>query len=971
MEEKNTNLENPVIIKRKGLGLGKNCIALSLVLLPMVFLLPGPALAAKGSPPEIVEYEAGYLRIWLRDDADAKEVSALHQRHGIAIEKSMRQGRQQLLRLPDSMTVEQALKIYRHHPLLQLVEPKYESEPDVLPTDPDFQDETTSAFRPWGLHNDGRYYYDQDATQPIRYTTADVDINAPEAWDHITGDDDAVVVVIDSGVDYNHEDLAESMWVNSLEIPNNNIDDDNNGYIDDVHGINAHDSSGNVMDTGSHGTQVAGVIAARANNGIGTSGVLWRGKILACRALNAQAVERCADYIVDLKQRSTSPVNIVAVNYSRSSVASELPEYSKESYANAVRTLMDAGILFVTTASNGGDDYLSDDIDDPVFQRYPAVLDFPNMIVTAASTYDDNLAPFSNYGRQTVHLSAPGRYIHTTTPGNGYIYRSGTSFAAPMVAAGALLLKAQDPTRVWHELRNLLLAGGKPPVAASGTTASATTVAERRLRLWDSDGTGAMTCAGQRVRARIRPIAEQLEVVTGQAVNLSMINIDCARGAGEIQISVDNGEVLTLRDDGLGYDHFAGDGVYSAQWLPQNPGSYQLAFAAGDVVNVTVNAAPSLAVSAGADVEGEAGQNIPLQAVVTMGNASLQQPLSYQWRQISGPQTGLVGSATATPYVFNPTAETLLEYEVTVSDALGGEASDRVRVSVRSLPVLSVTAGSDVRQIVYRRVDLDAAVTLNRSDIQEPLQVQWLQLSGTTVALHQGDSLSPYFYAPGSGPQTLSFRLTVSDGVGNVESDDVQVHVLPYPQLSVAAGDDIAVYTRQWFGLAAQASVELPEFQQPLTYQWRQLSGPAISIADPSAAEILVRAPLDGPVTLEFEVKVTDALSRIARDKVKVTVKNRPPIARAGKDQYASSYQVVRLDGSGSYDIDGRIVRYYWRQVAGPEVTFLTSPYAAVTHVRMPFLWLPSLFGGDAVFRLYVQDDDSYYAVDEVVIRPR
>ena len=214
-----------------------------------------------------------------------------------------------LVTLPPGRDVKDAIAQIEKNPNVLYVEPDYEYSLNATPNDPSYN-------QLWGLHNTGQTIWNQAGI-------ADVDINAPEAWNNTTGSSNVVIGVLDSGVNYSHPDLVDNMWVNSGEVANNGVDDDNNGYVDDIYGINAYaavygGSINNPMDENKHGTHVAGTISAVGNNGVGVTGVSQSTEIVACRIGNAagqifvSAAVICMDYIYDLK--INKGVNIVATN---------------------------------------------------------------------------------------------------------------------------------------------------------------------------------------------------------------------------------------------------------------------------------------------------------------------------------------------------------------------------------------------------------------------------------------------------------------------------------------------------------------------------------------------------------------------------------------------------------------------------------------------------------------------------------
>lgn len=456
------------------------------------------------------------------------------------------------LTLVPGVTLSQALGTVRRHPDVLYAEPNYVVEAFAAPNDPSFPSQ-------WSLSNTGQ-----------TGGTPGADIGALGAWDATAGSGEVVVAIIDTGVDYTHPDLAANIWQNPLDCDGNGFDDDGSGYVDDCHGINALTGSGNPLDDHNHGTHVAGTIGAVGNNLLGVTGVAWNVRLLACKFLNgggtgdvAGAIA-CLDYLAALKDRG---VNIVASNNSWGG------GLFSQALADAVAAQQRRGILFVASAGNAA-------ADNDRLRTYPCALELANIVCVAATDDRDGLGGFSNYGRGTVHLGAPGVNILSTTIGDTYRSFSGTSMAAPHVSGVVALLSAQDPTRDWRAVKNLILAGGEPRPALDST------VTGRRLH-----ALGSLACSGAPVVSRLRPLSSQLNIGFGPSVIVSALNINCADPAGPVTVTVTpSGEGLTLLDDGLEADQVAGDGVYTAVWTPPSAGTFDLNFPDGSVVRVQVTA---------------------------------------------------------------------------------------------------------------------------------------------------------------------------------------------------------------------------------------------------------------------------------------------------------------------------------------------------------------------------------------------
>jgi subtilisin family serine protease len=342
-----------------------------------------------------------------------------------------------LLKIPKTADLHAVIRELKDDPNVEYAEPNFLVHVEVEPSDPYFSEL-------WGLHNTGQ-----------TGGTADADIDAPEAWDTQTGSDDVLIAVIDSGVDYNHEDLAPNTWTNAGEIPDNGVDDDGNGFVDDVKGwdfckLNDGEDDNDPMDDMGHGTHCAGIIAAVGNNKKGVVGVNWNARILPVKFLDQWGYGSTDDAVESIFYATLMGVDIMSNSWGGG-------DYS-QALADAIGAANAAGILFVAAAGNRG-------LDNDMGGNYPSGYDFPNVVAVAATDHDDQKAIFSNYGAETVDLGAPGVAIYSTVPtgdcelcdSSGYLHLNGTSMATPYVAGVAGLLKAQFPQFTSSEIKARLL----------------------------------------------------------------------------------------------------------------------------------------------------------------------------------------------------------------------------------------------------------------------------------------------------------------------------------------------------------------------------------------------------------------------------------------------------------------------------------------------------------------------------------
>lgn len=301
---------------------------------------------------------------------------------------------------------------------VQAVQLNYLVQKRLLPNDPSFGDQ-------WALNNTGQ-----------AGGTADADVDAPEAWNTTTGGrtaagDTIVVAVVDGGVQLSHPDLLANIWTNYGEIPGNNIDDDGNGYIDDVNGWNAYNNSG-TLSQDQHGTHVAGIIGARGNNSTGVSGINWNVKIMNIAGSSGNTATVIAAYSYALQQRrrynssnGTQGAFVVAIN---SSFGVDFGQpASFPIWCAFYDTMGAAGILNVGATANANTNV---DVQGDIPTACPS-----NYLVTVTnSTRTDTKNTAAGYGANSIDLAAPGTSIYSTVTGSSYGNLTGTSMATPMVA---------------------------------------------------------------------------------------------------------------------------------------------------------------------------------------------------------------------------------------------------------------------------------------------------------------------------------------------------------------------------------------------------------------------------------------------------------------------------------------------------------------------------------------------------------
>ena len=402
------------------------------------------------------------------------------------------------------------------------------NDPDESPFDPN--DDAFVNGTLWGLRNTGQ-----------NNGTAGMDINVVPAWQITTGRPEIVVAVIDTGVRYDHQDLMENMWVNPGEIPGNGIDDNGSGFIDDVHGINAIDGSGDPMDTGGHGTHVAGTIAATANGGGPHVGVAPDVRIMALKFLGPFG-GTTADAITCIDYATKNGADIMNNSWGGGPFS--------QSLKNAIWAANQAGVLFVAAAGN-------DTNNNDLRATYPTNYNVPNVLSVAAIDRSGELAGFSNYGAATVHIGAPGVSIFSSTADSSTSYANynGTSMAAPHVAGIAALILSEYPDADVLELKNRILSTARPVPALNGLVTTAGIADTFAALTLVEDGN---------MQVRAQPTGPLLE---GQPITFSVSVTDLVPVTNAtVTASLQGGDPVTLRNDGVPPDTVANDQFYTGSF---------------------------------------------------------------------------------------------------------------------------------------------------------------------------------------------------------------------------------------------------------------------------------------------------------------------------------------------------------------------------------------------------------------------
>jgi subtilisin family serine protease len=547
-----------------------------------VLMLGGPASQAAPAKQPTSQTVPGDVIVGFQSDVSPADQQKILKGVGADEKQSWKKIHGSLAHLA-SGDVDAAIAKLRQDPRVRYAEPNHIVTIDSVPNDPSFGNT-------WGLNNTGQTINGSPGTP-------DADIDAPEAWNVTTGSSNVTVAVIDTGVDWSHPDLSSQIWVNPGEncsgCRNDGIDNDHNGFVDDWHGWDFANNDNNPTDDHGHGTHVSGTIGAAGNNGVGVAGVNWNVRIMPVKFLNAQGSGTDANAV--------SAVLYAAQNGAAVMNNSWADDVYSQALADAITVADQHSSLFVAAAGNNGTDNDSS-------PTYPASYDMPNVVAVAATDNTDSRAFFSNVGRRSVDLGAPGVDIYSTWPGGGYQYLSGTSMATPHVAGAAALAKAAFPSASAVGLKALLLGTVDPKPALATTTSSG-----GRLNIGN-----AVACSAK-PQVWIDAPGPGFLVDVGAPVSFTALAANCANPSGVTVTATGNGAPVTLAA--------RGDGVYTGTFTPTGGGAVTIAVTASNGTtsttrSMTGSARSSLSITPGGPpvtVTSVSGEAIPIKFNGTVG----------------------------------------------------------------------------------------------------------------------------------------------------------------------------------------------------------------------------------------------------------------------------------------------------------------------------------------------------------------
>ena len=405
------------------------------------------AAVSAGAAPRSVSYVPGQVIVKLKPQAGATDAAVVRAALSATVKTRFADIGAEVWDV-GGVAVTDAVERLQRDPRVEFVEPNYVLHADQLfPNDPRFAEQ-------WGLHNAG---------QPAG--KADADIDAPEAWTGGTGG--AVLIgVIDSGIELNHPDLKNNLFTNPGEIPSNGVDDDGNGYVDDVHGWDFVNDDNDPDDDSGHGTHVGGIIAASGGNAVGVTGVCWSARMLPLKFLDETGSGATSDAILAIQYAVRMGAKVANASWGSFFYSSALRA--------AIHEAGEHGLLLITASGN-------DALDNELHPHYPSDYDLDNIISVTSTDRNDALSFFADYGAQSVDLGAPGYDVLSTFPGGRYVRLAGTSMSCAFVSGAACLLWSRAPLMTAGEVKSSILASVDRLPSLAGKTVTGGRLNLRRM----------------------------------------------------------------------------------------------------------------------------------------------------------------------------------------------------------------------------------------------------------------------------------------------------------------------------------------------------------------------------------------------------------------------------------------------------------------------------------------------------------
>ena len=622
----------------------------------------------------------------------------------------------------------------RAHADVEYVEPNYVIRPAAVPNDPSFSGT-------WGLHNTGQLIADTSGTPGA-------DMGAASAWDLSTGSRSNVVAVIDTGVDYNHPDLAANIWTApaafTVTIGGQTIRCEAG-----THGFNAITKTCDPMDEYNHGTHVAGTIGAVGNDGAGVAGVNWTANIMAVKFIDSTGsgtLEDAIDAIEFTIQAKAAFAQTGAANVRVLSNSWGWNGDPSQALLDEIKRAETSDMLFVASAGNGGDDYLSDDNDAMPF--YPASYDSPSVISVAATDNRDALGSFSNYGMNSVDIGAPGVYVLSTTMGGGYDYWSGTSMAAPHVSGAAALVLSKC-TLDTAALKSAILENvDSVPSLYGVTTTGGRLNVNKALRSCANSDTltpepSPAPAPNQAPTVSIKSPASGATYNAPAAVTISATASDADGTVSQVQFYSNNQLIGTDTTSpySITWNNVAA-GTYSVQAVVTDNGGISVG---SSVVSIRVNQPPMA--NAGGPYSGTTGQLIQFN-----GSASSDPDgsiASYRWNF----GDGTTGTGNAPTHAYSTANTYTVTLTVTDNSGATSSASATVKVTVPPPAAPANLSASSQRQNEVRlswsdRSTNEQSFAVERSTSSGGgfVEIARVGANNTSYTDRTGQSRTTYYY---------------------------------------------------------------------------------------------------------------------------------------------------------------------------------------------------------------------------------